>query len=157
MIQHLVDGILVGSYLSLGAIGLTLVMHILRFANFSHAELLSIGAYVRAGLRQAVRELLLPVLAAKIGPLVADRCAGAVDPGISMVADWACLRLWARPSGVPPGPAERGEELSMVFASFGMALGHPQHHRSDLRPVQRALFPKTSPLPLSCPATRCCW
>ena len=46
MIQHLLDGILVGSILSLGAIGLTMVMHILRFANFSHAELLSIGAYV---------------------------------------------------------------------------------------------------------------
>mgnify|MGYP001486074714 CR=1 FL=1 len=46
MIQHFLDGILVGSILSLGAIGLTMVMHILRFANFSHAELLSIGAYV---------------------------------------------------------------------------------------------------------------
>ena len=45
MIQHLLDGILVGSILSLGAIGLTLVMHTLRFANFSHAELLSAGAY----------------------------------------------------------------------------------------------------------------
>ena len=45
MIQNLADGILVGSVLSLGAIGLTLVMHMLRFANFSHAELLSIGAY----------------------------------------------------------------------------------------------------------------
>ena len=44
MIQNLADGILVGSVLSLGAIGLTLVMHMLRFANFSHAELLSIGA-----------------------------------------------------------------------------------------------------------------
>ena len=45
MIQNLVDGFLVGSILSLGAIGLTMIMHMLRFANFSHAELLSIGAY----------------------------------------------------------------------------------------------------------------
>ena len=45
MIQHLLDGILAGAVLALGAIGLTLVMHILRFANFAHAELLSIGAY----------------------------------------------------------------------------------------------------------------
>ena len=44
MIQHLLDGILVGAVLSLGAAGLTMVMHMLRFANFSHAELLSIGA-----------------------------------------------------------------------------------------------------------------
>ncbi|MFK7890147.1 MAG: branched-chain amino acid ABC transporter permease, partial [Granulosicoccus sp.] len=45
MLQSLFDGILVGSILSLGAIGLTLIMHILRFANFSHAELISLGAY----------------------------------------------------------------------------------------------------------------
>lgn len=44
MIQSLFDGVLVGAILSLGAIGLTMIMHILRFANFSHAELLSIGA-----------------------------------------------------------------------------------------------------------------
>lgn len=33
MIQNLVDGVLVGSILSLGAIGLTMAMHMLRFAN----------------------------------------------------------------------------------------------------------------------------
>lgn len=38
MIQSVIDGILVGSIYSLGAIGLTMTMHILRFANFSHAE-----------------------------------------------------------------------------------------------------------------------
>lgn len=45
MIQHLIDGVLVGAIYALGAIGLTMVMHMLRFANFSHAELLSVGAY----------------------------------------------------------------------------------------------------------------
>ena len=42
MIQHLLDGILVGAVLSLGAAGLTIVMHMLRFANFSQAEVRSI-------------------------------------------------------------------------------------------------------------------
>ena len=45
MIQNLMDGILTGSIISLGAIGLTMVMHMLRFANFAYAELLAIGAY----------------------------------------------------------------------------------------------------------------
>jgi branched-chain amino acid transport system permease protein len=44
MIQNLMDGILTGSIISLGAIGLTMVMHMLRFANFAYAELLAIGA-----------------------------------------------------------------------------------------------------------------
>ena len=68
MIQNLVDGVLVGSILSLGAIGLTMVMHMLRFANFSHAELLSIGAYaalVFDGLFQAI----YPALSTAIPPL----------------------------------------------------------------------------------------
>jgi branched-chain amino acid transport system permease protein len=36
---------LTGAIISLGAIGLTMVMHILRFANFAYAEILAIGAY----------------------------------------------------------------------------------------------------------------
>ena len=65
MIQNVIDGILTGSYISLGAIGLTLVMHILRFANFSHAELLSLGAYVTL-VFDALVKALVPVFAAKI-------------------------------------------------------------------------------------------
>ena len=68
MIQNLIDGVLTGSYISLGAIGLTLVMHILRFANFSHAELLSLGAY-SALVFDALVTALVPVIGVKIAPL----------------------------------------------------------------------------------------
>ncbi|MEZ5823685.1 MAG: hypothetical protein R3C97_02740 [Geminicoccaceae bacterium] len=44
MLQHVADGILTGAIISLGAIGLSLTMRILRFANFSHAELMTFGA-----------------------------------------------------------------------------------------------------------------
>jgi branched-chain amino acid transport system permease protein len=44
-LQHLADGILSGAIISLGAIGLSFTMKILRFANFSHSELLTWGAY----------------------------------------------------------------------------------------------------------------
>jgi len=39
-------GIVLGSIIALGAIGLTLVYGIIRFANFAHGDLMSAGAYV---------------------------------------------------------------------------------------------------------------
>jgi branched-chain amino acid transport system permease protein/neutral amino acid transport system permease protein len=41
-----VYGIVLGSIISLGAIGLTLVFGIIRFANFAHGDLMSTGAYI---------------------------------------------------------------------------------------------------------------
>ena len=45
ILQHIADGILSGAVVSLGAIGLSFTMKMLRFANFSHSELLTWGAY----------------------------------------------------------------------------------------------------------------
>ncbi|SPH17535.1 High-affinity branched-chain amino acid transport system permease protein LivH [Defluviimonas aquaemixtae] len=118
MIQNLADGILVGSVLSLGAIGLTMVMHMLRFANFSHAELLSIGAY-SALVFDAIFAAILPTLATKIGPLsmtwalaVALMLALAVTAISALLVDRLVFRR----------VREKGSELSMVFASFGVAM-----------------------------------
>ena len=44
-LQHVADGILSGAIVGLGAIGLSFSMKMLRFANFSHSELLTWGAY----------------------------------------------------------------------------------------------------------------
>lgn len=44
--QFLMDGLIAGSMIGLGAIGVTLTYSILRFANFGHGELLSWGAYL---------------------------------------------------------------------------------------------------------------
>lgn len=118
MIQSLADGLLVGSIVSLGAIGLTMVMHMLRFANFAHAELLAIGAYA-ALVFDAVLAVILPPLAAELGPLsltgtLALSIVGAmVITGISAVI---VDRLVFKRIRETAGP------LSMVFASFGVAL-----------------------------------
>jgi branched-chain amino acid transport system permease protein/neutral amino acid transport system permease protein len=45
MLELVVYGIVFGSIISLGAIGLTLVFGIIRFANFAHGDLMSSGAY----------------------------------------------------------------------------------------------------------------
>lgn len=116
--QQIADGILTGSFLSLGAIGLTLVMHILRFANFSHAELLSVGAYA-ALVFDALFAGIYPVMAAKLGPLLlTPALALAILAAMLVTAVTAIVidRL------VFKRVRERGGELSMVFASFGMAL-----------------------------------
>jgi branched-chain amino acid transport system permease protein len=46
VVELIVYGIVLGSIISLGAIGLTLVYGIIRFANFAHGDLMSAGAYL---------------------------------------------------------------------------------------------------------------
>ena len=118
MIQHVLDGILVGVILSLGATGLTMVMHIMRFANFSHAEFLSIGAYSALVFDQFFK-VLMPIMTAQIGPLsmtwalvLAIILAMVVTAVSAVIFDLLIFRR----------VREKGEELSMVFASFGLAL-----------------------------------
>lgn len=118
MIQHLADGILVGAILSLGAIGLTMVMHMLRFANFSHAELLSVGAYC-ALVFDGVFEALYPPLSMAVGPLSltgALALATLISMGFTGLTAMVIDRL------VFKRVRAKGGELSMVFASFGVAL-----------------------------------
>ncbi len=46
MAELIIYGIVLGSIISLGAIGLSLVYGIVRFANFAHGDLMSAGAYL---------------------------------------------------------------------------------------------------------------
>jgi len=46
VLELVVYGIVLGSIISLGAIGLSLVYGILQFANFAHGDLMTMGAYV---------------------------------------------------------------------------------------------------------------
>lgn len=46
MIELFVYGIILGSIIALGSIGLTLIYGILRFANFAHGDLMTAGAYI---------------------------------------------------------------------------------------------------------------
>lgn len=118
MIQNLMDGVLTGAIISLGAIGLTMVMHMLRFANFAYAELMAIGAYA-ALVFDRVFAALLPVLDSAFKPLTLTASLALatviamVLTGLSAVAiDWLIFkRIRAK-----------ADALSMVFASFGVAL-----------------------------------
>jgi branched-chain amino acid transport system permease protein len=46
MVQLVVVGLIVSSIIALGAIGLTLIYGILKFANFAHGDLMTAGAYI---------------------------------------------------------------------------------------------------------------
>jgi branched-chain amino acid transport system permease protein len=98
--QALVDGVLGGAIIALGAIGVTFGLAILRFANFSHGELLAIGAYAA---------LLLYSLGLPAGLVGAIAAAVAV----SLVLERLVYRR-LRGRGADP--------LTLVFASFGLAL-----------------------------------
>jgi branched-chain amino acid transport system permease protein len=118
MIQNLVDGILTGSIYSLAAIGMTMVMHMLRFANFSYAELLGIGGYA-ALVFDRLFAALVPALGTAIEPLtltwalaLATLVAMVLTGASAVLFDWLVFkRIRAK-----------ADALSMVFASFGVAL-----------------------------------
>lgn len=118
MIQNLVDGVLVGSILSLGAIGLTMAMHMLRFANFSHAELLSIGAYA-ALVFDGLFGMIHPALAEAIPPL---SLTWSLTLALLLSMALTGLSAVAVDKLVFKRVRAKGGELSMVFASFGVAM-----------------------------------
>ncbi len=68
MTELLVYGVVLGSIIALGAIGLTLLYGILRFAHFAHGDLMTLGAYVVLLLNvELLPALGIPEL--KLGPL----------------------------------------------------------------------------------------
>lgn len=118
MLQSLFDGILVGAILSLGAIGLTLIMHILRFANFSHAELISLGAYFALTLDKTLVAFSstltakLPQLSISVSLIIAMLLALMATGIVAAIIDKLVFKRLR----------ERAGPLTMVFASFGIAL-----------------------------------
>lgn len=117
-LQHLADGILSGSIISLGAIGLSFTMKILRFANFSHSELLTWGAYTAL--------IFLAFFSAFTGG--SDQTFGPFSFGFPLLLAmvFSCIAtavialvlhrfVFARLS-------RTAGHMTMVFASFGVAL-----------------------------------
>jgi branched-chain amino acid transport system permease protein len=112
--QTIADGILTGAIIALGAIGVSLGLQILRFANFAHSELITWGAYL------ALVFVAFFGPGAPTGPLsfgwqliAAMLLAGALTGLLAWATDILVFRRM-RISGAPP--------LSMVFAAFGAAL-----------------------------------
>jgi branched-chain amino acid transport system permease protein len=119
--QALVDGIFSGAIAALGAIGVTFSLSILRFANFSHGELLGVGAYgalgvmLLAGVSSAARMLGAPLGPFSFGVLLIIGLACGIAAAVA--AALLLERLVYRPLR-----ARAADPLTLVFASFGLAL-----------------------------------
>ncbi len=101
MLQLFVNGIIVGSIIVLGGVGLTLTYGILKFANFAHGDVMTVGAYL--GLAFIMLGLPLPV---------------AIIPAMAMTALLGILidkLLYSRLRNRPP--------TTLLIASVGVALG----------------------------------
>ncbi|MCM2398020.1 branched-chain amino acid ABC transporter permease [Rhizobium sp. S95] len=117
--QFVMDGLIAGAMIGLGAIGVTLTYSILRFANFAHGELLSWGAYLAMAVSGALG-LLSTGLLKPIGPfsfgwsLPLSAVLAILLTGLLALAVDALLfgRLRKRGSAV----------IILVMASFGASL-----------------------------------
>lgn len=117
--QTLMDGVIAGTMIGLGAIGITLTYSILRFANFAHGELISWGAYATLTVSSALGTLIAP-LALPIGyfsfgwSLPLALIAAMLLTGLLALLVDAMLfgRLRARGGAV----------IILVMAGFGAAL-----------------------------------
>lgn len=118
MLQLLADGLVVGSVVSLGAIGVTLTYSILRFANFGHGEYLTWGAYLALTVLTFVLGAAgLPAME-PLGPfsfgwplLLAIPSAAVLTAGLALAVDRLLFRR-----------LRRGRAITLVIASFGAAL-----------------------------------
>lgn len=100
--QATLNGLVAGSYLGLGAIGLTLVFGVLRLVNFAHGDLLTAGAYFTIG---------LSALGLPLGPAV----AGAIL-GTALLAYASELLIWR------PMRDARAGSLQLFLTAIGLAL-----------------------------------
>lgn len=136
ILQMLADGLVAGSVIALGAIGLTLTFSILRFANFGHGELLAWGAYIAlsaVGWFAAVNAT--PWAPFTFGwPLVAALLLAMA--GTALLALLLDFLLYKR--------LRRQGAITLVIASFGAALavrnllfffygGVPQYYTQELQ------------------------
>lgn len=101
ILQLLVYGIVLGSILALGAIGVSLIFGILRFAHFAHGDMMTLGAYAAL----IFVSMGVPVLAAL--PL-----AMIIAAAMAVLLDQTVYRRLRRTSPV-----------ILLISSFGMALG----------------------------------
>lgn len=98
---HLIPGLLLGSIYALGAIGVTLVFGILRFAHLAHGDLLTLGAFLALGV----------VTFSGMDPWFALPVAMLLTAGAALLIDATCYDyLRERP------------KILTVMASLGVAL-----------------------------------
>ena len=147
MLQTIADGLIIGSVISLGAIGLSLTLSIVRFSNFSHGELLGWGSYLALG-ALAMFTAVNAGLAAPLGPfsfgwalLAALVVAAGLTAVLALALDTVLFKRLRKQGAI-----------TLVIASFGAALalrnlllfwqgGVPQYYSQNLQ-IAMPLVPR---------------
>lgn len=116
-LQFIVDGLLTGSMIGLGAIGVTLTYSILRFSNFAHGDLMAWGTYstlLVVGAITAAFGQVVPIGPLSFGwPLIVGVVVGMACTGvIALLVDRI---LFARLRA-------KGQMIIVVMASFGASM-----------------------------------
>jgi branched-chain amino acid transport system permease protein len=116
-LQFVVDGLLTGSMIGLGAIGVTLTYSILRFSNFAHGDFMAWGTYATLVAVSAIGAMfgkIAPIGALSFGwPLIVAAVVGCAFTGLLALALDKVLfsRLRAK-----------GQSIIVVMASFGASM-----------------------------------
>lgn len=116
--QDVANGVILGATIGLGAIGLTLTYSILRFANFTHGDFISWGAYVVLSFLTLLGAVTGHGIG-RLGPLsfgwpllLALLLAMVLTAALALLLDRILFGRLRR----------HGTELALVIASFGASL-----------------------------------
>ncbi len=120
-LQHLLNGLVLGSTYALLGIGLTLIFGIMRVVNFAHGELYTLGAYIAYGVVSVLNLnffaalFLAAVIGLGVGAIIEyillrRRDLGAIDEvmlimiGVMIVMQNAELLMWGGIAKAVPSP-----------------------------------------------------
>ena len=116
--QVIVDGLLNGALIGLGAVGVTLTYSILRFANFAHGEFITFGAYAAMLVSAGVSALVigsgdgLGPFSISLALIIAVPLSMALTAALALALDAV---LFSRLRG-------KSESITVVMASFGASM-----------------------------------
>ena len=148
MLQILADGLIMGSIIALGAIGLSMTLSIVRFSNFSHGELLGWGAYL-ALVASTVLNAMQATLAENVGPF---SFGWGLMLGLLLACVLTALLALALDRILFKRLRKQGS-ITLVIASFGAALalrnlllfwqgGIPRYYSDNLQ-IAMVLVPRS--------------
>ncbi|MFM2314788.1 MAG: high-affinity branched-chain amino acid transport permease protein [Cyanobacteriota bacterium] len=101
-LQLLINGIAIGSILSLAAIGLTLTYGILKLSNFAHGDFMTLGAYLTWLTNSSGLNIWLSMVISAVGTIIA-----------MLIAEYL---LWK------PMRDRRASDTTLIIISIGLAL-----------------------------------
>ena len=112
LLDALAQGLVTGSIIAAGALGLSLIYSIAEVPNFAHGDMITIGAYVALAVNAPSKVPFLPDLDG-VGLLVASGAALVLAGGLGAVYEKAVFRRFRR---------RDADLITMVIVSLGLAL-----------------------------------